>query len=113
MARRWHKFVAKQRKRISFPRSSYHGAESCSIAFSIVDKGHSVVCTTDQKQLVVPLAYLQHEVIGQLLHIGVDADLQNASSTCISGFMSMLVSLIPTRTKKPSIASAELTLISL
>ncbi|XP_049405515.1 auxin-responsive protein SAUR68-like [Solanum stenotomum] len=110
MARRWHKFAAKQRKRISFPRSSYHGAESCSIAFSIVDKGHSVVYTTDQKQLVVPLAYLQHEVIGQL---GVDADLQNASSTCISGFKSMLVSLIPTRTKKPSIASAELTLISL
>ncbi|WMV26313.1 hypothetical protein MTR67_019698 [Solanum verrucosum] len=69
MARRWHKFAAKQRKRISFPRSSYHGAESCSIAFSIVDKGHSVVYTTDQKQLVVPLAYLQHEVIGRLLHM--------------------------------------------
>ncbi|WMV51404.1 hypothetical protein MTR67_044789 [Solanum verrucosum] len=49
MARKWQKFAAKQRKRISFPRSNYNDAESCSTSSSIVDKGHFVVYTTDQK----------------------------------------------------------------
>ncbi|KAF3681793.1 Auxin-responsive protein SAUR67 [Capsicum annuum] len=68
MARKWQKFAAKQRKRISFPRSYYNNAESCSRS-SIVGKGKFVVYTNDQKRFVVPLAYLQHEIIRQLLHM--------------------------------------------
>ncbi|KAG5581804.1 hypothetical protein H5410_052431 [Solanum commersonii] len=69
MARKWQKFAAKQRKRISFPRSNYNDAESCSTSSSIVDKGHFVLYTTNQKRFVVPLTYLQHDVIRQLLHM--------------------------------------------
>ncbi|PHT99776.1 Auxin-responsive protein SAUR67 [Capsicum chinense] len=68
MARKWQKFAAKQRKRISFPRSYYNNAESYSRS-SIVGKGKFVVYTNDQKRFVVPLAYLQHEIIRQLLHM--------------------------------------------
>ncbi|XP_060185500.1 auxin-responsive protein SAUR68-like [Lycium barbarum] len=98
MARKWQKFAAKQRKRISFPRSNYNDAESCSTSSSIVTKGHFVVYTTDQKRCVVPLAYLQHEVIRQLLHMseeefGLSSD-GPITLLCDALFMNYVISLI-------------------
>ncbi|KAH0721590.1 hypothetical protein KY290_005379 [Solanum tuberosum] len=97
MARKWQKFAANQRKRISFPRSNYNDAESCSTT-SIVDKGHFVVYTTDQKRFVVPLAYLQNEVIRQLLHMseeefGLPSD-GPITLPCDALFMNYITSLI-------------------
>ena len=67
MARKWQKFAAMQRKRISFPRNG-SDADSCSTSSSsTVEKGHFVVYTTDQARFVVPLAYLENEVIRKLL----------------------------------------------
>ncbi|KAH0711302.1 hypothetical protein KY289_007261 [Solanum tuberosum] len=61
MARRWQKFAAMQRKRISPTRNS-SDANSCSTSSSsIVGKGHFVVYTIDQKRFVIPLAYLKNE----------------------------------------------------
>nr|XP_025883446.1 auxin-responsive protein SAUR64-like [Solanum lycopersicum] len=77
MARKWQKFAAKQRKRSSFPRSNSNDLESCSTSSTIVSKGNFVVYKPDQKQFVVPLAYLQHEP--------------------------MWISFICSRTKKPAI----------
>ncbi|KAI3447901.1 hypothetical protein Pfo_004566 [Paulownia fortunei] len=67
MAKKWQKFAALQRKRISFPRNSNHdGSDSC-CTFSVVDKGHFAIYTADQRRFVVPLAYLNHSVFRQLL----------------------------------------------
>uniref|UniRef100_M1A1Z6 Auxin-induced SAUR n=1 Tax=Solanum tuberosum TaxID=4113 RepID=M1A1Z6_SOLTU len=55
MARRWRKFAAKQRKRISFPRNG-SDADSCSTSSSsIVEKGNFVVYTIDQRRYAFPL----------------------------------------------------------
>ncbi|XP_060186241.1 auxin-responsive protein SAUR68-like [Lycium barbarum] len=97
MARKWQKFAAKQRKRISFPRSNYN-AESYSTSSPVVDKGYFVVYTTDQKRFVVPLAYLQHKVIRQLLHMseeefGLPSD-GPITLPCDELFMNYIISLI-------------------
>nr|XP_016441489.1 PREDICTED: auxin-responsive protein SAUR68-like [Nicotiana tabacum] len=98
MARRWQKFAANQRKRISFPRSDYNDAENCSTSSSVVAKGHFVVYTIDQKRFVVPLAYLQHEVIRQLLHMseeefGLPSD-GPITLPCDALFLNYIISLI-------------------
>ncbi|KAK4369760.1 hypothetical protein RND71_009235 [Anisodus tanguticus] len=98
MARKWQKFAARQRKRITFPRSNYHDADSCSTSSSIVSKGHFVLYTTDQKRFVVPLAYLQHEVIRQLLDMseeefGLPSD-GPITLPCDAVFMNYIISLI-------------------
>nr|XP_009798622.1 PREDICTED: uncharacterized protein LOC104244818 [Nicotiana sylvestris] len=69
MARRWQKFAAMQRKRISLPRKG-NDADSCSTSSSFIGrKGQFVVYTTDQRRFVIPLAYLENEVILQLLNM--------------------------------------------
>ncbi|XP_060183789.1 auxin-responsive protein SAUR68-like [Lycium barbarum] len=98
MARKWQKFAAKQKKRISFPRSNFHDAESCSTSSSFVSKGNFVVYTTDQKRFVVPLSYLQHEVIRQLLHtseeeFGLPSD-GPITLPCDALFMNYIISLL-------------------
>ncbi|KAK4401338.1 Auxin-responsive protein SAUR61 [Sesamum angolense] len=67
MAKKWQRFTAIRCQRISFPGNSNHdGSDSCSTS-SVVDKGHFVVYTSDQKRFVVPLAYLNNMVFRQLL----------------------------------------------
>ncbi|PHT31070.1 Auxin-responsive protein SAUR65 [Capsicum baccatum] len=64
MARRWQKLAAKQRKRISFPRNGSN-ADSCSASSSsIVEKGHFVVYTIDQRRYAFPLTYLEMRLLG-------------------------------------------------
>nr|GMC80563.1 auxin-responsive protein SAUR68-like [Ipomoea batatas] len=48
LAKRWQKFAAIRRKRISFP-SLYDDADSCSTS-SAVNKGHFTIYTADQKR---------------------------------------------------------------
>nr|XP_009787593.1 PREDICTED: auxin-induced protein 6B-like [Nicotiana sylvestris] len=69
MARKWQKFAAMQRKRISLSRNG-NVADSCSTSSSFTSgKGQFVVYTTDQRHFMIPLAYLEHEVILQLLNM--------------------------------------------
>ncbi|TMW84146.1 hypothetical protein EJD97_025718 [Solanum chilense] len=98
MARRWQKFAAMQRKRISFPRNG-SDADSCSTSSSsIVEKGHFVVYTTDQARFVVPLAYLETEVIRELLSMSEEEfGLPSGGPItlpCDSAFTSYIISLI-------------------
>ncbi|KAM3201150.1 hypothetical protein P3L10_033513 [Capsicum annuum] len=98
MARRWQKFAAMQRKRISFPRNG-SDAESCSTSSSaIVEKGHFVVYTIDQARFVIPLAYLENEIIRELLNISEEEfGLPSGGPItlpCDSTFMDYIVSLI-------------------
>ncbi|KAH0693601.1 hypothetical protein KY285_020698 [Solanum tuberosum] len=98
MARKWQKFAAMQRKRISFPRNG-SDADSCSTSSSsIVEKGHFVVYTADQSRFVVPLVYLENEFIRQLLSMSEEEfGLPSGGPItlpCDSTFMSYIISLI-------------------
>nr|XP_009796456.1 PREDICTED: auxin-induced protein 6B-like [Nicotiana sylvestris]XP_016457585.1 PREDICTED: auxin-responsive protein SAUR68-like [Nicotiana tabacum] len=98
MAKKWQKFAAMQRKRITFSRSNEHDADSCSTPSVVVDKGHFVVYTADQKRFVVPLAYLQNQVIIQLLNMsedefGLPTD-GPITLPCDAAFMNYIITLI-------------------
>ncbi|KAH0720447.1 auxin-responsive protein SAUR68-like [Solanum tuberosum] len=100
MARRWQKFAAKQRKRISFPRNDSN-ADGCSTSSSsIVEKGHFVVYTIDQRSYAFPLTYLENEVITQLLSMSEEEFGLPSSGPitlpCDSAFMDYIISLIKT-----------------
>ena len=63
MARKWQKMAATSRKMISLMRSSsFKKAQQ-------VEKGYFVVYTTDERRFALPLAYLQSEIIGELLRM--------------------------------------------
>ncbi|KAK4707606.1 hypothetical protein R3W88_028531 [Solanum pinnatisectum] len=98
MTRRWQKFAAKQRKRISFPING-SDSDSCSTSSSsIVEKGHFAVYTADQVRFVIPLDYLENEVIRQLLNISEEEfGLPSGGPItlpCDSAFMDYIISLI-------------------
>ncbi|TMW84144.1 hypothetical protein EJD97_025716 [Solanum chilense] len=98
MARRWQKFATMQRKRISFPRNSSNADGFSTSSSSKVEKGHFVVYTADQSRFVVPLAYLENEVIRQLLSMSEEEfGLPSGGPItlpCDSVFMSYIISLI-------------------
>ncbi|KAM3201493.1 Auxin-responsive protein SAUR65 [Capsicum baccatum] len=98
MARRWQKFAAKQRKRISFARNGSN-TDSCSTSSSsIVEKGHFVVYTIDQRRYAFPLTYLENEVVRQLLSVSEEEfGLPSGGPIilpCDSTFMDYTISLI-------------------
>ncbi|XP_016500449.1 auxin-responsive protein SAUR68-like [Nicotiana tabacum] len=98
MARKWQKFAIKQRKRISLPRNG-SDADNCSTSSSsIAEKGHFVVYTIDQRHFVIPMAYLENEVIRQLLSMSEEKfGLPSGGPItlpCDSAFMDNIMSLI-------------------
>nr|XP_016455744.1 PREDICTED: auxin-responsive protein SAUR68-like [Nicotiana tabacum] len=98
MARRWQKFAAMQRRRISLPRN-VNAANSCSTSSSFTaGKGQFVVYTTDQRRFVIPLAYLENEVILQLLNMSEEEFGLSSGGPitlpCDSVFMDYIISLI-------------------
>ncbi|PHT99722.1 hypothetical protein BC332_29510 [Capsicum chinense] len=98
MSRRWQKFSLKQRKRISFARNGSN-KDSCSTSSSsIVEKGHFVVYTIDQRHYAFPLTYLENEVVRQLLSVSEgEFGLPSGGPIilpCDSTFMDYTISLI-------------------
>ncbi|XP_015073153.1 auxin-responsive protein SAUR68-like [Solanum pennellii] len=98
MARKWRKFAAIQRKRISFPRNG-SDADSCSTSSSsIVEKGYFVVYTADQVRFVIPLVYLENEIIRQLFNMSEEEfGLPSGGPItlpCDSSFMHYIILLI-------------------
>ncbi|PHT99784.1 Auxin-responsive protein SAUR66 [Capsicum chinense] len=98
MARRWRKFAAMQKRRISFPRNG-SSADGCSTSSSsTVEKGNFVVYTIDQRRYVFPLAYLENEAMAQLLNMSEEEfGLPSGGPItlpCDSGFMDYIISLI-------------------
>ncbi|XP_049380268.1 auxin-responsive protein SAUR68-like [Solanum stenotomum] len=98
MARKWQKFASMQRKRISFPRNGSDADDCSTSSSSIVEKGHFVVYTADQARFVIPLAYLENEVIRQLLNLSEEEfGLPSGGPItlpCDSAFMNYIISLI-------------------
>ncbi|KAH0714041.1 hypothetical protein KY290_006907 [Solanum tuberosum] len=98
MVRKWQKFAAMQRKKISFPRNG-SDADICSTsASSIVEKCHFVLYTIDQVRFVIPLAYLENESIQQLLNMSEEEfGLPSGGPItlpCDSAFMDYIISLV-------------------
>ncbi|PHT31116.1 hypothetical protein CQW23_27453 [Capsicum baccatum] len=98
MFRRWRKFAAMQRKRISFPRNGSN-ADGCSTSSSYtVEKSHFLVNTIDQRRYVFTLAYLENEAIVQLLNMSKEEfGLPSGGPitlSCDSAFMDYIISLI-------------------
>ncbi|XP_015073163.1 auxin-responsive protein SAUR68-like [Solanum pennellii] len=98
MSRKWRKFAAIQRKRISSPRNG-SDADSCSTSSSsIVEKGHFVVYTDDQVRFVIPLVYLENEIIRQLFSMSEEEfGLPSGGPItlpCDSSFMHYIILLI-------------------
>ncbi|KAL9415551.1 hypothetical protein AB3S75_043777 [Citrus x aurantiifolia] len=73
LAKKWQKLAVSKRLRISLPRPTAGAAdaESCSTS-STAEKGHFVVYTTDQIRFVIPLKYLENNIIRELFRIAED-----------------------------------------
>ncbi|XP_049353274.1 auxin-responsive protein SAUR68-like [Solanum verrucosum] len=97
MVRKWQKFAAMQRKRISFSRNVSDADDCSTTSSSIVEKGHFVVYTADQARFVIPLVYLENEVIRQLLNMSEEEfGLPSGGPItlpCDSAFMDYIISL--------------------
>ncbi|XVE48771.1 hypothetical protein DITRI_Ditri01bG0029200 [Diplodiscus trichospermus] len=68
IARKWQKMAAIGRKRIASSRINQKmaGANRAHES-SVVDKGHFVIYTTDEKRFVIPLSYLGNTIFVELL----------------------------------------------
>ncbi|PHU02535.1 hypothetical protein BC332_27786 [Capsicum chinense] len=107
MARRWQKFAAMQRKRMSLTRNG-SDADNCSTSSpSIVRKRHFVMYTIYQTRFAIPLDYLENEVIRQhIILSNEEFDLSIAAPItvlCDSSFMDYIILLI-----KKGVASGDL-----
>ncbi|XP_019157628.1 PREDICTED: auxin-responsive protein SAUR68-like [Ipomoea nil] len=96
LTKRWQKFTAIRRKRISFPRQN-DDTDSYSTS-SAVNKGHFAIYTADQKRFVVPLSYLENESIRQLLNLseeeyGVPCD-GPITLPCDAAFLDYIILLL-------------------
>ena len=98
MVRKWQKFAAMQRKRISFSRNGSEADYCGTSSSSIVEKGHFAVYTADQKRFMIPLVYLENEIIRQLLNMSEEEfGLPSGAPItlpCDSAFMDYIISLI-------------------
>ncbi|KAL9370613.1 hypothetical protein Peur_035753 [Populus x canadensis] len=69
LAREWQKVAAISRKRLTFPQTiSSLDSDDCSTS-STAEKGHFVVYTTDEKRFVLPLDYLNNEIVKELFNL--------------------------------------------
>ncbi|XP_038682137.1 auxin-responsive protein SAUR68-like [Tripterygium wilfordii] len=99
LARKWQKFVAIRRKRITFPRTKEAiDVQSCSTSSSSTTKGHFVVYTADQIRFVLPLQILNHGIIRELFRLaeeefGLSSD-GPLTLPCDASFMEYVIALI-------------------
>ncbi|KAF2291087.1 hypothetical protein GH714_019800 [Hevea brasiliensis] len=99
LARKWQKLAALGQKRITMPRTTNGivDAESCSTSYP-VEKGHFVVYSIDQRRFVLPLEYLNNDVVKELFELA-EEEFGLASNSplilpCDSGFMEYIIDLI-------------------
>lgn len=72
MARKWQKIASIGSKRISFPRSKGTMDRSTFSPWSVADKGHFVVYSTDRIRFVIPLVYLQNTIFRELFRMSAE-----------------------------------------
>ncbi|KAK2982201.1 hypothetical protein RJ640_024946 [Escallonia rubra] len=69
MLRKWQNLVVIRRKRISLPSNSANVEVDSFGTPLVADKGHFVVYSDDGRRFVIPLVYLNNEVLRQLLNM--------------------------------------------
>ncbi|GLT86018.1 hypothetical protein SLE2022_041810 [Rubroshorea leprosula] len=105
LARKWRKMAAIRRKRITLPRNFVGGvgANSCSTS-SVVEKGHFVVYSVDQRRFVLPLEYLKKDIVRELFRLAEEEfGIPSSGSLtlpCDATFMEYVISLIKTHLTK-------------
>ncbi|KAK3037720.1 hypothetical protein RJ639_031091 [Escallonia herrerae] len=67
MVRKWQNLVVIRRRRISWPKTNADVEVDCIRAPFMADIGHFVVYSDDGRRFVIPLVYLNNEVLRQLL----------------------------------------------
>ncbi|KAJ6937233.1 auxin-responsive protein SAUR68-like [Populus alba x Populus x berolinensis] len=91
LARKWQKLAAIRRKRLTLP-------QTISSTTSTAEKGHFVVYTTDKKRFVLPLNYLNNEIVRELFNLaeeefGLTSD-GPITLPCDATFMEYAITLI-------------------
>ncbi|KAL4317886.1 hypothetical protein GQ457_18G019340 [Hibiscus cannabinus] len=103
LAKRWQKMASIRRKRITLPKTTRDAeTNSCSTS-SVVEKGHFVVYSVDQKRFVLPLEYLNNKIVMELFNLaeeefGLPGD-GLLVLPCDANFMEYVIALIK---RKPS-----------
>ncbi|XWS67668.1 hypothetical protein CRYUN_Cryun04dG0025700 [Craigia yunnanensis] len=104
LARKWQNLVAIKRKRITFSRTSGDvDTNSCSTS-SVVEKGHFVVYSADEKRFVLPLEYLKNEIVMELFKLaeeefGLPRN-GHLMLPCDAAFMEYVIGLIKRKASK-------------
>ncbi|KAL4319086.1 hypothetical protein GQ457_18G018930 [Hibiscus cannabinus] len=98
LARKWQKLAAIKRKRITFSRTSGGvDTDSCSTS-SMVEKGHFVVYSSDEKRFVLPLEYLKNEIVMELFQVAEEefglASNEHITLPCDAALMEYIIGLI-------------------
>ncbi|KAL9354146.1 hypothetical protein Peur_052116 [Populus x canadensis] len=69
LARKWQKLAAIRRKRLTLPQTISSLESDDRSTSSTAEKGHFVVYTTDKKRFVLPLNYLNNEIVRELFNL--------------------------------------------
>lgn len=95
LARKWQKLAAIKRKRIALPQTTGPADTSSS---PMAEKGHFAVYTVDKKRFLLPLEYLNNEMIQELFNMAEEEfGLQSKgplSLPCDSELMEYAITLI-------------------
>ena len=98
MAKKWQKVAALGRKRISLQRINKGVDEDICSTSSVADKGHFVVYSSDRRRFVIPLAYLNCEIMRELFQMSEEEfGIQSAGPIilpCDSAFLNYVISVI-------------------
>ncbi|GLT42989.1 hypothetical protein SLA2020_169660 [Shorea laevis] len=104
LARKWQKLAAIRRKRIAFPTTSEDVASDSCSASSMIEKGHFVLYSADQRRFVLPLEYLKNEIVTQLLQLAEEEFGLPGNGPlllpCDAIFMEYVITLIKRHAKK-------------
>ncbi|KAK8625299.1 hypothetical protein V6N13_090173 [Hibiscus sabdariffa] len=104
LARRWQKLAAIKRKRITFSRTSGDADTSSCSTSSMIEKGHFVVYSSDEKRFVLPLEYLKNEIVMELFEVAEEefglASNEHITLPCDAALMEYIIGLIKRKASK-------------
>ncbi|KAL4318947.1 hypothetical protein GQ457_18G018810 [Hibiscus cannabinus] len=104
LARKWKRLAAIKRKRITFSGTGgVVDTNSCSTS-SMVEKGHFVVYSSDEKRFVLPLEYLKNEIVMELFELAEEefglASNEHITLPCDAALMEYVIELIRRKASK-------------
>ena len=94
MARKWQKMAALGRKRISLQRINKDVDEDSCSTSSVADKGHFVVYSSDRRRFVIPLVYLNSEIVTELFQMSEEEFGRQSAGPIILPFDSVFLDYV-------------------